>query len=655
VFEITGHKYHSFAALPGDRWLIAGTSAGQLCLIDIEKFRLIRELDFVGGEIEAIAVHPRLPHILVLSADHFVTIYRYENDGSLARLVVVPLRKIKDPDVEAPAAAGPSLSEALDCHPTEARFLTRTAEGAITEVSYGEGQWRSLWVSHCLHDDGFVIDPFYVRYLVNSTDILATSSHGQLVILDPNSPKEPKLYWEVGTSEAIHNAQHVEGTEYLLSCDSRMVIRFDVSGKKKPVIGPRITRDHLEWVYREPVSGRFFITSWDKTVQEIDPVTCESRRVLFRSHYKIRWIWTSSHGPSTAVLQTRDGMLLKVDLETGQRKATIRDTPNALWSGVFVAPNRLIIAGEDRRMLEANLSGDGADTRAACEWVDVESDPETYCKRMVLHPPSGNLLQGRSDGKVILFSPKSRQSRTLVSLGSSVRDMASAPQGNSVFVSCDDGSLHLIDAEAGTVRATYRSPRNEPLWSLAHNAKHGIVAVGERDGLISLLSAEDLSLVKSFDHIDEAVGCTPRISRTLRPKRLRWFDDETLIATLRNRLIRIDRTTEKAKAIFAEHNTLEDFDWDEEKRYLAAICYDRTVVLVSLFDDTVLSRVYVDVDYPKGVLFLSPRRHERAYPHELVVFGRTGYAYKYIVSNDRLFPDGRLNDTRTWLREGAPR
>jgi hypothetical protein len=612
-------KINAFAIDPRERYAFAGNLNGELLKIDLDTFSIVEELRVSVGDIEGIDVHPELPYVAALSGDKTLAICKYDEN----HIEIVHSLRLRDTVAEnavrLPEAHKP-LSQAIAFHPHERRLLTRSP-GSATEVAFDDTKCEVLWCHEYFVDStGSAVDLAYIRYLPGG--LIFCSSGAGLVVVDPARRDEPLLRW-VYDDQTIHCAEHIEGDEYLLASDSRRVFRFDVSGKKPPKIGPFIARDHVERLSYNPVSGRAYVSSFDRNVREFDPNTLESKGVVVETPFKLRWLYSLRRAPSVMVIQCRNGALFKVDLNTKEVLGVIKETPNALWSAASPDPSRVYVAGEGAEVLEISAAGEdkmARQTHLEAQWLTFAGDPGRFTKRMIAHPQTGALLLGRSDGDVVVAT--SRNSKVLTNLGAAVRDLAAPPEGLEFYAVCEDGRAHRVELETGRVLASCTTPNDEPFWALAYNHARRLLAVIERHGELHLLDAETMTIRKSI----------PGAANT---KRMRWVDDDRLLLNLKSSVFELNVNLGTFENVIPQRvNTVEDFGWSEDRRFFVLVHYHCQVELFDFKTFAQLDTRAIDMDLPHGMHWLSPRRTGQAYPYEFLVFGRSGVVHRYRVHND---------------------
>jgi WD40 repeat protein len=626
---IAARKVKSFCIDPNERWMFAGTLSGQIWTIDIDSFRVTRELQAHAGGIIAIAAHATLPYVASMGMDRSVVIWRHSGGGALERLFDICIRDIPCENDVKQYEPIMSVAQALGFHETERRLVTRSGNAGVLELEFGDDAWR---IVRCMryHDTEDVVT---ARYLKGSDRVFSGSNAGGVVISDAGTIVMMRRFGH----ETIHWAEHVTGSEYLLASDTRCVIRLDVSGEKDPVVGPRFTRDDLEHVTFNRASGRAFASSFDRNIYEVDPDTCQPIGVVYRTPFKCRWIKTLERDSSVLLVQCRNGSLYKADLETGATTATIRETPPALWTAVKAPGGRIYVAGEGSDMLM--LSAAGSDPSSRLPRFDVKKktlpvDPAVYTKRMVVQPSTGLLILGRTDGAIV--TGDEREFRQLLRLPTPVRDLAVHDTRPDLFVAGENGHVYKIDIASEQIVLDYESRDGEPVWSLAYNSQRDLLAIGEREGRMVLLSGAD------FSEVHDSI--TNR-----RPKRMKWLDADRLILGHSAQLFSLDGTDGWLQRPFVDHqgNTIEDFVWDPKRRYLVLLNYQRNAVLCDLARGNSLHISPDQMDYTKGALWLDEDLDSTGYGYYFVTFGRSGAVHLFGIHDEKILPLGTIASLST--------
>ena len=625
-------KFESFCIDPTETWMFAGNVSGQISVIRIENLSLVRDVQAHVGAIQAMAAHRSLPYVAALSTDRTVSIW-IEHEGALSHLCHIPLRAIQpsnDPEV---VPVVHSTSQALGFHNSKPRLVTRSANAGVVELEFDEtGQYRVIWCLR-LHGDADLIS---ARFVEDGDQVLSGSIDGQFILSE--NGKEIRR-WQIGASGNVHWAEHLFGTTYLLASDMRAVALVDISGRDEIIIGERFTRDDLEHVTYNRTSKRAFVASFDRTIYEIDTRSCLPIRVAYYPPFKCRWVKTLERSPSTLLVQCRDGGIYKANADTGECLGVIKQTPAALWTAVHTVDGHILLGGEGESL--QRLAPSGVDPisrirRFTHDVMDVGMASGSYTKRMVLQKTSGRLIIGRANGDLIMAKIDDagtlRESSRVRNLGSAVRDVAIAPEGNDVFAACEDGSVYKLDLVNGDILLRWKSPSAQPIWSLAHNPERALVAVAERGGSMFLLDTTDFSVL--FTGIE-----------TGRPKRMKFVDERLLLYNKLDQVYRFDlQKVEWSVLVDSQGNTVEDFIWDRERRYLVLVGYTQNIALCDFETGDVINVVPDQIDYSKGLAWVDEHPHPAAYPLDFITFGRSGMAHCFRIHDEKILALGP-----TWM------
>jgi len=618
---INARRYECFCIDPCERWLFAGNTSGQISVIDIDTFTIVREIQAHVGVLHALAIHPTLPYLAAFATDRCVSIWkRDEADGSLLPISYTSIRDLPCSNDESHVAPILSHSVALAFHDTERRIATRSGNGGVLELEFDDG--GSVGAISCvrLHGDWDVQATRYVR----GSDLVLSTGRDACVVLSDRGRELRR--WRFGETVA-HWAEHVQGGSYLVASDMGFVARIDLCSDAEPVIGKRFAHDDMEYVTYNKVSGRAFATSFDRNVYEIDPETCQSKGAVYSPGYKCIWAKTLERSPTTLLVHSRNGGLYKADVDSGQTLAVIKETPDALWSAVNLPGGDILLAGEGAqltRLRRASVDAIGRKQRFDVERIPIEVPANTYTKRMVRQASTGTLVLGRTDGDIWVGADASFN--RLTNLGSAVRDVAVAPAGRDLFAVTEDGRALKLDLESGEVKLCYRVggkafPR--AIWALAYNHVRDLLAFAEFGGNLRIVSAADFSLVEEF-------YCE-------RPKRMRWVDRDLLLFGNSDEVHRYTLGSGKPEPLVTGmQNTVEDFTWDFRRQYLLLICYQCTIALCDFATGQKLDVVRDQMDYSKGIAWLDSSVDPRLYPWDFITWGRSGAAHQFRIHDERL-------------------
>lgn len=621
---ISAKKIESFCIDPTERFIFSGNYSGQISVIEIDSFKPVAEVSAHPGSIIAIACHRHLPYIAALGGDRAVSIWKYSQGGNIERICTISIRSIKASNDEVEIAPIQSTSQALGFHDTLPRLVTRTGNSSVAEIDFDEHGNFSLIRAVRHHGDDDLLSARFVR---DSDMVLSGSIRGDLVLADAGNVVRR---WQVGWV-GVHWVEELGGEDYLIASDTRFVGRISLSSDEL-LTGDMFTRDDLEYVTYNRNSGRAFVGSFDRNIYEIDPKTCNPIRVVFHAPFKCRWVKTLERDPSVMVVQCRNGALYKVDLTKNTAVAVIKETPDALWTVARTAPDELQFAGEGNTITKLKFKEVDDRTRMprfACTSQSLAIEPGEYTKRMCLHEPSGTIILARNNGQIVLV--KDDRVQGMVSLESAVRDVACTKTGSELFACTEDGKLHAIDLDSKKIKRTFTSSDNQPLWALAFNEDCSIIAVAERRGYVYILDTNNFKVIMTMESI--------------RPKRLKWCDEDTLLFNKSDELWAYSHSLSTvSKRMSSVGNTVEDFIWDEDKLYLIAINYNQDITMCDFTTGEVICSVPDQLDISKGLAWLDCGSRKHAYPLDFITFGRSGCAHMFRVHDDKILALGPIRE-----------
>lgn len=618
-------KIESFCIDPTETVAFVGTLTGQIVAINIDDFKKLHVVTAHSGGIQAIVCHQSLPYVAALSTDRTVSVWSYKNGlkRELHRILRVSVRDLRPFNDHSYIPPVHSTSQALGFHDKEKRFVTRTGNAGVLEVAFSEDGSYDIITCVRLHHDSDLISARYAH----DSDLLLTGSIDGSFVLSLNGSELSR--WDIGNN--VHWAEFISGTTYLLASDRRCVVRLDISGSEDTVIGEAFTRDDLEHVTYNHKSRRAYVGSFDRRIYEIHTDTCVPIRTVFHAPFKCRWVKTLDRDPSLMLVQCRNGGLYKVDCENSKYLDEIKETRPALWTGVSLPTGDLLLSGEGPHCVTIKqgspLPLDSWSNRFHQEKVQLDLSPDTYTKRMAFHHGSSMLILGRTNGDIVLVHDAAVV-RT-VNVSDAVRDLVVTPHRLECFAASEDGRVYRVDLETGTVSEVFRS-EDQPIWGLAYNVERDLLVAAERTGQSYILE------------VNNNFSVLHRISAA-RSKRLKWIDSNSLLYNKRDELFRFDLDSRSETQLIAgQGNTIEDFIWDEEKRYLVLIGYTCNVTLCDFSSGFALSCVPDQVDYSKGVLWLSSSRAGDGQELDFVTFGRSGSAHRFRIHDEKLLALGPI-------------
>lgn len=617
------------ALSPDGRLLYAGNLAGEIVTVDVSTFTIRDRIRAHDGAVQAIAVHRTLPYVAALGSDRALTIWRRETAG-LRRLGYVSLRQFRATNDVEEVEPVHSTSQAIAFHDADRRLVTRTANSALVELEFDDiGNIDELYCVR-MHGDA---DLTSVRYVAGEDSVLSGSIHGDFV---HSRSGELVRRWQLDHRSNIHWAEQLRGREYILATDRRNLVRIDLDEESPLAVGPVFTRDDLEHVTINRDTGSTYCASFDRTIYRVDPDACSPLEPAFRAPFKCRWIRAFGSGPEILLVQCRNGALYKVNADEGSIIKEIKETPDAVWTATHQS-GALWFAGDGAELIKLE-SGNPlpADDRPTYRPVrfHVPGGEQTYVKRMVTCGAAA-LALGRTDGTIVLLdlalpAPSVRAS---VDVGSAVRDIAVNDVSGDLYAACEDSSVRCLDGRSMRQKAIWHGDPLEPIWSVACSPNSEIVAAAERGGRVALLRASDLTP-------------TSYSIPTGRPKRMKFSGPSELLFVNRDQLDVLDLVSGLASTrISPRGNTIEDFIWDHQRRYLITVGYTQTIGLFDFASGQELSQVPDQIDYSKGLVWAVAQESPaaRQLPLDFITFGRSGRFHLFRIHDEKILSLGEVS------------
>ncbi|WP_308992721.1 hypothetical protein QLS71_016350 [Mariniflexile litorale] len=615
-------KIKSFSISADESLMFVGNLSGELLILRTEDLSIVNRIQVQPGGIIAVSSHKTRPYIATLGMDRSVILFEIEDCGNLIKVDGIITRDIPCENDDEPHKFILSVSQALNFHYSEKKIVTRNGNGGVLELSFEKGYMEPI---KCTRLHG-MYDVVTVSYVGNTNKILSGSNHGEVIL---SLEGTPITHWQFGY-ETIHWFEHIKEDEYLIASDMRAVIRFSIENKFEPVICDNISRDDLEHVTYNSVSNRVFASSFDRNIYEINKETCEPIGVAFKTPFKNRWLKTLEKDSNKLIVQCRNGALYLISLNSNTILAELRETPYAMWTAVYTNIG-IVMSGEGNSIITMKPNGEDLYTRAPkfkTKAFPISIDSECYTKRMCYNEKDNQIYLGRTDGNVIAINEEYEETKKY-NVGSAVRDLALMDYTTEIFVATEFGYVYKVNMENGEKEAIYVSAKNEPIWAISYNNDNNMLAIAEREGSLVFLDTETNKIVM------EDYDCH-------RPKRLKWFDSENLYYSNGANLFRVNcETWQKDHILKNVGNTIEDFIWGPNKRYMVLVNYQRNLFLMDVATGTVLNCISDDIDYSKGALWIKSR--ENSYQYNFISYGRSGVALLYGIHDEKIISLGPIS------------
>ena len=611
------NKIECFCLNPSVPIVYVGTVSGVLSGYSTDNLTRLFEVPAHAGIIAAIAYQTSRALLACLSADNTVSIWKTNGKQVPEFLCRIPLWNLSPSNDDRLIADFQSESQALAFHDSLPRIATRTGNGSLVEIDFDDfGEYR---IVHCtrLFESA---DLTCVSYVPGSDLLLAGSIEGEVGLVCNGIV----INNVVTGGSNIHWIEPINNGEFLLASDSRQVIRINLYELNTPMIGAKFCRDDLEHVALAADGVSAYAGSFDRKIYRVDARTCEVIDIAFHAPFKCRWVRTLPNKLDQLLVQTRDGGLHLVDLNSKEAVYTVRETPSAIWTAAQLDEGSFYFAGEPNSILKLDVRND---CRSIVNIAKFVGAGQAYTKRIIALNDNDGCLLGRTDGQLIRIAADGDIS--VVEVGAPVRDLCLGPNRDA-FVALEDGRVLRVELNSMAVRNVFASPIGEPIWALAFNGV-STLAIAERGGNLRMLSSA--SLEQFSEH-----------SKMSRPKRMKWLNSERLIFGWSDQLRSFTLATQREDTVVnSVGNTIEDFILNLEFDYVVFISYMRNIYLARLSTGEMLCVVPDGVDYSKGLSWVNPPKPiSSGGALEFMTFGRHGAINRYRIVNEKIHPWGKF-------------
>ncbi|CAI1093940.1 WD40 repeat domain-containing protein [Serratia quinivorans] len=579
--------------------IFAGTKGGEILIIPADSFAVSTQKKIHWGTIESIAISPERKLLACLSGDRRVSILRYDEHHHIDIIAIFSVRDMGLDDF----GIFHSTSQAIALHPTKQQIATRSGNSSVVELDFTGTPISQVRV--CDEDIATLC------YSQSGHYLLAGSTGGTIGLI-ANGKLQNSIKPE-GLTETVHWFEFLENDRYVVACDSRRVLELLVVADRQLTYrcGDIFAHDDMEHVTLSHDKKICLASSFDRRVYRINLDTLESQGIVMTAAFKLRWIKFLKDSDRIIIAQNRDGSLVKYDILSGETIGMIKNTPDAIWSA-YRDQNALICAGERGYLYKIPVnSGEillGPPSKRA-----LTDEHSGYIKRIV-PMESNDFIAVMSRGRIIVHQ---NGHSTTHDLDTAFRDVCYCPQRQQCYLASEDGTVYQY--HQGQLIALHQG--EEPIWSLGVSPDGNMLAFAERLGQIHLYDLNQRQVV-------ETTAC--RL-----PKRLKWFDNQTLYISYSGAIHKIffdDQWQHHVEFIGPNDNTVEDFIFIDD--YIAFITYNRRIWLYDRISATKLDSVYNSEDYMKSIIHIKDNR--------FATLGRSGYLQQYELHNEQIKPGPQL-------------
>lgn len=600
---------HSFGRIEESRWIVAGDKSGHLIIVDAMSFQIISVDKVHSGCVSSIHICGN--HFASMAHDNTVAYGSVSAEGVLEIHECLNTRYYRSTDYEDVYC----LTQAICITDNHLVTVTSNMEVICFAIQQGlEKQWSRL-----VSDTDTII-----TVCIEGNRLMCGTNLGAIHILDLASSETVEVIDFEEIDETIHWIEPIAEQRYLVATDARCLVDLNTADMSKTVISRQFAKDDFEHLTVCQRTGRIFASSFDRNIYEIDQDDINRIELFATTQFKVRWLDVvyDESGKAAVIAQIRDGSLIKIDDATREVTGVIKTTPATIWSGCIMNDNRIVYAGEGTQAVSADI-----DHGSVLATISHEHIVQGYVKRMASIPQGQNVLYvtARTDGAVDYFQLNAEgeplePAQRLIQLESACRDICLFNRQSRILaaVALENGYVHIVDVESQSIIVSIEG--DEPVWSLGVSPDHQLLACAQRRGYARVFETTEFT---------ELISCVSSL-----PKRLKWYSNEGFYLTSSATVDRVSFDSEQwsheRPFIEANNNTVEDFDWDDLKRYIVTIDYNETITLYDSLGEP-LDSVYGDTDVMKGIQFLHGDRRD-----QFVTYGRKGALKLFEIHNEQI-------------------
>ena len=310
-------KAECMAVSAGEDLVFIGMSTGHVAVLDAKTLQLRADIKSNDGSVYGIAVNPAGDMIATLGKDKRVSLVSW-NGRALQFAGAYNTRTVRPSNDTTVYEDVDSDSHAVAFHPTLDRLATREASGGLVELDFTRaGVFTPVHCTRVCGDD----DVNSVRYV--GEDVYS-GSQGGLVVRSRGTDVIHR--WQMASGGAAHWI--CDGPGELLYVATDFGFAAEINRRRNDIYrhGLPFTRDDLECVDYNPVSKRLFAVSFDRNVYEVDTVTMNAARVVFKARFKLKYCYSFRSAPDELLILIRDGSVQRIDVERAAVLEEFRET-----------------------------------------------------------------------------------------------------------------------------------------------------------------------------------------------------------------------------------------------------------------------------------------------------------------------------------------
>jgi len=306
------NRLRSICIGQNEKYIFAGDKFGRIHIIDAKMFTEVNVISAHFGSIDAIVSHPNKPIIAALGKDRAISLWLYDDSGTLNQLAYHSIRNYfpklwKEYQVDTPTIA---------LHPEKDLIATTSGGAALLELNYSLIPVITVescqWLAEIIHYNSGIST---VRYDDNG-DLLAGEQCGGKITRVRNG----EIIEQITLSECsktIHWFEPCLDDSFLVATDARCLLRYYPDRSVKYYVGKEFCTNDCVYVIFDKNTCRVFAASLDCNVYELELETLRMKRIAYKPNLEIRWLHCMESEPDTLIVQIGKGTLAKIDIHSG--------------------------------------------------------------------------------------------------------------------------------------------------------------------------------------------------------------------------------------------------------------------------------------------------------------------------------------------------
>jgi WD40 repeat protein len=603
-----------FCISEDEKYIFAGDKLGRIVSLDMETFTIQQCKPLHSGTVQTMISRKSDGLFVSLGKDFNVNVMQHTGKGDFDLIRSINIRDASLTDGYQPTICE---SQAVTLHPTQNIVASRAGNHKILEIDFSENEPRILSAVRAFAERSVIT----LKYPHHGEYLLAGGGAGLVSMLKNGKVLETLSVNE--TQESVHWFEEIDNNDFLIASDSRNIIRYKpLSNEKLKMSSEKFSRDDFEHITFNHSDKRIYASSFDRHIYEIDLEKFNVKQTIVKLPFKIRWIKSLDQQPHILIAQVRNGSLYKIDTQKREILAALHTGTPSIWSGAEDMNGNFHFSGECTDIFHMKINNIDQQTlipNFSITKSTVNTGFFNYAKRIVSNISDDLLMFGTSRGEITFLQDEKIKT---MEFSSAIRDLSLDSESNSLFSCDEDGHLRQLDLKTLESKVLLKS--EQPLWALAHTSKY--VAVGERLGKMYIL--------------DKLTGELIDTTTSRLPKRMKWLDETTLLVTSSEKIDLIRKTeagwTHELGAFKGTGNTIEDFSWDQSRKYLIGVTYNKKINLFDLQTKKLLDSCTATFDFIKGCSFFHNNKDMNSL--DFIIYGRFSTINHYRIHDEQIIP-----------------